>query len=216
MKLQDSVLKNKYNDFSDNELLEMLSEGDEGVIDYLLDKYKNLVRSKAASMHILGADSEDLIQEGMIGLFKAIRDFDPGRDASFITFATLCVSRQMYSAVSASGRKKHLPLNSYISLSRETTDENGAESGVSLEDALTDNNGDNPESLFISKENVDTIENWIETELSSFERQSIELYLTGMNYMEIARVLGRSEKSTDNALNRAKNKIKKLLDESRK
>lgn len=213
MKLQDSALKNKYSGLSDAELLEMLNEGDDGVTDYLLEKYKNLVRSRAKSMHILGADSEDLIQEGMIGLFKAIRDYDSGRDASFITFATLCVSRQMYSAVSASGRKKHFPLNSYISLSQGTMDENGNESGASLEDAISNDNSDNPEALVISKENMDTIESWIETELSPLERQSLDLYLTGMNYVEIAKVLGRDEKSTDNALNRAKNKLKKLIKE---
>jgi len=214
LKLQDSDLKSKYSDYSDNELLEMLNEGDEGVTEFLLDKYKNLVRSKAKSMHILGADSDDLIQEGMIGLFKAIRDYDAGRDASFYTFATLCVSRQMYTAVTASGRNKHMPLNTYISLYSGFKDESGNESNVSLEETIADADDDNPESMIISKENVETIERWIESELSSFERQSLELYLTGMNYIEIARVLGRDEKSTDNALNRAKNKIKKLLDKN--
>lgn len=192
----------------------MLNEGDTGVTEFLLDKYKNLVRSKAASMHILGADTDDLIQEGMIGLFKAIRDYDSGRDASFFTFATLCVSRQMYTAVSASGRNKNMPLNTYTSLYSKIKDDDGNELGVSLGETIANTGEENPEAMVISRENVDRIEHWIETELSSFERQALELYLTGMNYSEIARVLGRDEKSTDNALNRAKNKIKKLLNEN--
>lgn len=211
MKLQGSDLKSKYNGYSDNELLEMLRDGDDGVTDYLLDKYKNLVRSKAKSMFILGADSDDLIQEGMIGLFKAIRDYDCGRDASFSTFANLCVSRQMYTAVNASGRSKHIPLNTYISFYSAIKDESGADTNVSLEDTLVSEKNGNPENEVISRENVEMIENLMETELSGFERQALDLYLTGMGYVEIARVLGRDEKSTDNALNRAKNKLKKCL-----
>lgn len=211
MKLQDSDLKNKYEELSDTELLELLRDGDEKVTDYILDKYKYLVKSKAKSMYILGADSEDLIQEGMIGLFKAIRDYDCGRDASFMTFADLCISRQMYNAVSASGRKKHMPLNTYISLSETVKDEDGIDINVSFGDSIANDLVENPEALVIAKENVEAIENWIDEELSQFEKQALELYLTGMNYVHIAKVLGRDEKSTDNALNRAKNKIKKRV-----
>lgn len=213
MKLQDSDLKSKYEECSDDELIEMLRDGDQKVTEFLLDKYKNLVKSKAKSMHILGADADDLIQEGMIGLFKAIRDYDLGRDASFSTFANLCVSRQIYTAVSASGRNKHKPLNTYISFYSNIHDEDGDVIDVSLEDTLIGENSVNPESMLISKENVEEIENWIEDELSGLEKQALELYLTGMGYVEIAKVLGRDEKSTDNALNRAKNKIKKLHEE---
>lgn len=216
MKLQDNDLKNKYTDLSDGELFERLNDGDEGVIEFLLDKYKNLVRSKANSMNILGADTDDLIQEGMIGLFKAIKDYDPGRDASFFTFATLCVTRKMYSAVKAYGRDKNIPLNSYTSIYSSITDDDGNETNVSLGETLSNSGDENPEAVIIARETVDTIMNWIETELSSFEKEALELYLTGLNYVQIAKVLGRDEKSTDNALNRAKNKIKKLLDESRK
>ena len=117
MKKFSSVEKKEiYSELSDELLIESLRDGDEDVVEYLMDKYKNLVRSKAKSMFILGADTEDLIQEGMIGLFKAVRDYDLGRDASFYTFADLCISRQMYTAVQSSNRKKHMPLNSYISL----------------------------------------------------------------------------------------------------
>ena len=210
MKLQDRDLKSKYEGVSDEELILRLHEGEEGVTEYILNKYKNLVRSKAKSMYILGADSEDLIQEGMIGLFKAMRDYDYGRDASFLTFADLCISRQMYTAVTASGRKKHMPLNTYISLSSKD-DSNDEESGrFSLEETLVFDS-DNPERIVIDRENVEDIEHFIDTELSSFEKEVLDLYLTGMSYTNIAKVLSKDEKSTDNALQRAKSKLKKKL-----
>lgn len=208
MKSQDSVLTDKYEAFSDEELICRLRDGESEINEYILNKYKNLVRAKAKTMYILGADSEDLIQEGMIGLFKAVKDYDPGRDASFLTFAELCVSRQMYTAVTASGRKKHLPLNSYISIYAGEDSEEGT---PSVAETVSAGNDSNPEELVIDKENVERIEKLIETELSAFERQTIELYLIGMNYTEIARVLGKDEKSTDNALQRAKAKIKKQM-----
>ncbi|MCR4934103.1 MAG: RNA polymerase sporulation sigma factor SigH [Lachnospiraceae bacterium] len=208
--MQDRDLKSKYEGVTDEELILRLHEGEEGVTEYILNKYKNLVRSKAKSMYILGADSEDLIQEGMIGLFKAMRDYDYGRDASFLTFADLCISRQMYTAVTASGRKKHMPLNTYISLSSKD-DSNDEESGrFSLEETLVFDS-DNPERIVIDRENVEDIEHFIDTELSSFEKEVLDLYLTGMSYTSIAKVLSKDEKSTDNALQRAKSKLKKKL-----
>lgn len=198
----------KYEQATDEELIHRLRGGEEAVMDYICDKYKNLVRSKAKSMYILGGDGEDLIQEGMIGLFKAVRDYDSGRDASFYTFADLCISRQMYTAVQASQRQKHIPLNSYVSLYGDTS-EQGEER--KLLEALTDRSGLNPEELFLDKERVAYLQKIIENELSSFEKQVLDLYMTGMSYTQIAKVLGRDEKSTDNALQRLKGKIKKLL-----
>lgn len=192
---------------SDEELIVRLRDGEEQITDYIMDKYKNLVRSKAGSMYILGGDRDDLIQEGMIGLFKAIRDYDCGRDASFFTFAELCISRQMYSAVQAAGRMKHIPLNSYISLYQ--TGEHGEEEKKIL-DILADN-GLNPEDLVIDKENVESLEKQIDKELSNFEKQVLELYMTGMSYSQIAKVLGRDDKSTDNALQRLKTKIRRMI-----
>ncbi|MDE6975098.1 MAG: sigma-70 family RNA polymerase sigma factor, partial [Lachnospiraceae bacterium] len=119
------MLKKNYEDCGDEELILRLRDGEEAITDYIMDKYKNLVRSKAKSMYILGADRDDLIQEGMIGLFKAVRDYDAGRDASFFTFADLCVSRQMYTAIQAAGRQKHTPLNTYISLYAGSTEQDG-------------------------------------------------------------------------------------------
>ena len=194
---------------SDEILIDRLRDGESSIMDYIMDKYKYLVRSKAKSMYILGADTEDLIQEGMIGLFKAVRDYDCGRDASFFTFAELCISRQIYTAVQAAQRQKHLPLNSYISLSGEGHDTDTA--GGDPEELLSTGQGSDPESLFLDKERMEYLEAQIEKELSAFEKQVLDLYLTGMSYSEIARVLGRDEKSTDNALQRVKTKIRKIL-----
>ncbi len=201
----------KYQNDSDEMLIERLRDGERDITDFIMNKYKNLVRSKAKSMYILGADTEDLIQEGMIGLFKAIRDYDAGRDASFYTFAELCISRQMYTAVQASNRKKHMPLNSYISL--YSTNENGEQSGEEFINFLGFETQKNPEQLLIDKENMISLERKIDEELSSFEKQVLDLHLTGMSYSQIARVLGRDEKSTDNALQRIKNKIRKVIAE---
>ena len=161
-------------------------------------------------MFILGADNEDLIQEGMIGLFKAVRDFDPGRDASFYTFAELCISRQMYTAVQASKRQKHLPLNSYVSLDSKAVLPDDRE-GPPLAELLADRAELNPEELVLDRERVEYLEGIIDRELSDFEKQVLDLYLTGMSYSQIAKVLGREEKATDNALQRLKGKIRKML-----
>ncbi len=201
----------EYEKLSDEQLIDRLRGGEGEISEYICEKYKNLVRSKAKSMFILGGDTEDLIQEGMIGLFKAVRDYDSGRDASFYTFAELCISRQLYTAVQAAGRKKHLPLNSYVSLyGNEDGEKKGKEQEELLEE-ISDSARLNPEELFLDRERTKYLENAIEKELSPFEKQVLDLYLTGMSYSEIARVLGREEKSTDNALQRLKGKIRKVL-----
>ena len=168
-----------YRQYSDEELIVRLRDGESGITEYLMNKYKNLVRSKAKSMYILGADNDDLIQEGMIGLFKALRDYDSGRDASFLTFADLCVSRQMYTAVQASRRQKHIPLNTYISLygSVSTNYEGEQEELVNV---LAAHESQSPEEVVIDRENVVWLEKAIEQELSNFEKQVLDLYLTGM------------------------------------
>ncbi|MBE5871501.1 MAG: RNA polymerase sporulation sigma factor SigH [Lachnospiraceae bacterium] len=207
-------MEKQYDDFTDEELILRLRDGEGAVTDYIMNKYKNLVRSKAKTMYILGGDSDDLIQEGMIGLFKAVRDFDPGRDASFFTFADLCIMRQMYTAIQSYGRKKHSPLNFYTSLyeNMANKEKGGEDAGEApLMDIMASEEENNPESLLIDKENVENIERIIQRELSVFEKQVLDLYITGMNYTEIARVLGKDEKSTDNALQRLKTKLKKYL-----
>ncbi|MCM1024986.1 MAG: RNA polymerase sporulation sigma factor SigH [Roseburia sp.] len=205
----------KYADYehcTDDELIDRLRRGETSITDYICDKYKNLVRSKAKSMFILGADNDDLIQEGMIGLFKAVRDYDMGRDASFYTFAELCISRQMYTAVQAAKRQKHLPLNSYVSLDSGGELFGGEErEEPNLGEVLANRAERNPEEVFLDKERVAWLEKTIEEELSDFERQVLDLYMTGMSYTEIAKVLGRDGKATDNALQRLKAKIRKIL-----
>lgn len=205
------AMQKQYETYTDEELLCRLRDGEDAITDYIMDKYKNLVRSKAKSMYILGADSEDLIQEGMIGLFKAVRDYDSGRDASFFTFADLCISRQMYTAVQASGRQKHAPLNSYISLYSHIGSPEGESEEAELLNILSSKSDLSPEELMIDKENVESLERTIDRELSSFEKQVLDLYLTGMSYGQIAKVLGRDDKSTDNALQRIKGKLKKAI-----
>lgn len=200
-----------YGQYSDEELIVRLRDGESSITEYLMNKYKNLVRSKAKSMYILGADSDDLIQEGMIGLFKALRDYDSGRDANFLTFADLCVSRQMYTAVQASRRQKHIPLNTYISLYGNVNTDREGEQEELVNVLAVQHAGQSPEEVVIDRENVVQLEKAIEQELSGFEKQVLDLYLTGMGYQQIAKVLGRDDKSTDNALQRIKTKLKKRL-----
>ncbi len=205
-------MKSVYENLKDEELITLLRGGELEVMDYLMDKYKNLVRSRAKSMYILGADTEDLIQEGMIGLFKAVRDYDFGRDAGFYTFAQLCISRQIYTAVQASGRKKHMPLNTYVSF-YSTASEAGEEgTPVELSNVLSSEEK-NPEEALIAQENVEYIEKIIQSELSILERQVMDLYLTEIGTVEISKILGIDEKSADNALQRAKTKIRKAMKE---
>jgi RNA polymerase sporulation-specific sigma factor len=204
-------MSNIYEGKSDEELIDRLREGDSGITDYIMEKYKNLVRKNAKTMFILGADNDDLIQEGMIGLFKAIRDYDSGRDASFYTFADLCISRQIYKAVQASNREKHAPLNTYISLYTNMAGDQNDEAPIELLNLLESEAYDNPEQIVIDQENVANIEAIIDKELSSFEKQVLDLYITGMSYSQIAKVLSRDEKSTDNALQRLKTKLRKAV-----
>ncbi len=199
-----------YTDLSDEELIIALRDGDGKVIDYIIEKYKELVRKKAGSMFILGADKEDLIQEGMIGLYKAVRDYDAGRDASFYTFADLCVSRQMYKAVEAQNRKKHAPLNSYVSIYEDETGKGDAGEVANIPELLSQA-GMSPEDVVIDKEQTERLEQKIYDSLSDFERKVFNLRLTGLEYTDIARILGRDEKSTDNALSRIKVKVRKIL-----
>jgi len=201
-----------YDSYSDDELILRLRDGEHEITDYLMNKYKNLVRHHARSMYMLGADSDDLIQEGMIGLFKALRDYDIGRDASFQTFAELCINRQMYTAVEASRRKKHQPLNSYVSYNSDelaTEDETGTyRADPELLSVLASLSDKSPEDAWIDRENFEILEKKIEERLSAFERSVLDLYLTGMGYAQIAKILGRDEKSTDNALQRIKKKLR--------
>ena len=199
-----------YDGIADEDLILRLREGEEQIMDYIISKYKNLVRSLSKRLYILGADYDDLLQEGMIGLFKAVKDYDPGRDASFYTFAELCINRQLYKAVQASNREKHSFLNQYISL-YSTSSMTGDEDGFDLLETLEDGRHVNPETVVIDSENLQALEKQINEELSEFEHEVLDLYLTGMPYKEIAAVLKKTDKATENALQRAKGKIKKIV-----
>ncbi len=197
--------------YTDEEIIENVREGEAAGMDELFERYKNVVRSIASTMYLIGGENEDLIQAGMIGLFKAVQEYDPGRDASFGTFARLCITRQIYSAVKASGRKKHIPLNTYVSLYEETKDEDESGRSVEVQDMLRASDTTEPEQVVLSNEKSGEIERVIEEELSAFEKNVLELYVTGMSYSEIADVLGKNEKSTDNAIQRIRGKLKKYL-----
>lgn len=193
----------KYQFFSDEELILRYKKGDNDVGEYVLNKYKPLVRKHANTMYLIGGETEDLIQEGMIGLFKAMRDFDINKNRTFFSFADLCISRQMYSAVEASNRKKHIPLNNYISFSQSDDD-----SGYRMEDVLeSDENSVNPEKILIQKEVISDFYKELRNNLSEFENKVLELYLEGENYVSIAQVLNKSPKSIDNALQRIRQKL---------
>lgn len=197
----------KYAGVTDEQLLERLRGGEEEVMDYILEKYKYLVRKRAKDMYMIGADGEDLIQEGMIGLFKAVRDYDGTRQASFGSFADLCVSRQMYSAVRASNRMKHMPLNTYISLyARADGREAGCEDAVLIEQ-LHSLRVDDPENAVIAAENVNELRTHLLKCLSKLELEVMLLYLAGNDYAQIARMTGKTPKSVDNALHRARVKM---------
>ena len=198
---------NELRTISDEELLRQIHGGSDDAMECLLEKYRDIVRKEARKFFLAGGDEEDLIQEGMIGLFKAVRDYQPDKDATFQTFASICVDRQIYNAIQSSNRQKHQPLNSYVSLS---------EQGGENEEHLGDTWVENPESIIIDQENVENLEQEITTTLSPMENQVLEYYLAGNGYGEIAELMGKTPKSIDNALRRIRTKIKEQLEQLRK
>lgn len=203
-------MNNDYSNYTDEELIVRIHDGETEITDYILTKYKNLVMKNVNSMYILGGDSDDLIQEGMIGLFKAVKDYDPGRDASFLTFASICVSRHLYTVIENASRKKHVPLNQYVSLYVNSGNGDDLRENE-LIDGIEAVSFDTPETSLVNKEILSEIENIIDTELSSLEKDVFKLHLAGYDYVTIAKILGRDPKSTDNALQRGKGKIKKAI-----
>lgn len=204
----------KYDGISDEELLSRFRAGEQDIIDYIMEKYKNLVRKNAKAMYLLGGDSEDLIQEGMIGLFKAVRDYRMDKETSFYSFADLCISRQMYSAVTADRRMKHMPLNTYISLYAKQENDIYGDNAAELIEQLHSLYIDNPETLVISQENANILQEKLENNLSKFEQEVIVLYLAGNNYTQIAKLMDRTPKSIDNALQRIRTKMTHILNKS--
>ena len=196
-----------YDTMTDEQLIHRLRAGEKEITDYIMDKYKFLVKKKAKAMFLLGGENDDLIQEGMIGLFKAVQDYDETQGTSFYSFADLCVSRQMYTAIEASKRQKHIPLNSYISLYDEGEDQPLIESIQSMRDR-------NPEEMFLDKEYTEMIKAELEKNLSDLESRVFYLHMQGIDYHTIVKLLDKSSKSVDNALQRIKNKIEKIIEKS--
>ena len=195
-----------YEKMTDEQLIAALRKGESEIMDFIMEKYKYLVRKKAKAMFLLGGENDDLIQEGMIGLFKAVRDYDSEQGTSFASFADLCISRQMYSAIKASQRQKHMPLNSYISLYEqgEDTQEEKQQPLIETIQTMKDNN---PEELFLNKEYLQMIEQELKQRLSDLENRVLHLHLLGIDYQTIAKLLDKSPKSIDNALQRIKAKM---------
>ena len=193
---------------SDEEVVELARQGDNDAQEYLIGKYKNFVRAKARSYFLIGADKEDIIQEGMIGLYKAIRDYRPDKLSSFRAFAELCITRQIITAIKTATRQKHIPLNSYISLNKPIYDE---DSDRTLLDVISGTRVTDPEELVISQEDFDDIEAKMGEILSSLEWNVLMYYLEGKSYQDIAAGLDRHVKSIDNALQRVKRKLERYL-----
>jgi len=200
---------NGYQVLVDEEVVESAREGDDEALEYLINKYRNFVRAKARSYFLIGADREDIIQEGMIGLYKAIRDFKLDKLSSFRAFAELCITRQIITAIKTATRQKHIPLNSYVSLNKPIYDE---DSDRTLLDVISGSKITDPEELIISREEFDDIEEKMGEILSSLEWKVLMSYLEGKSYQEIAEDLKRHVKSIDNALQRVKRKLERYLE----
>lgn len=203
------VMLSGYDVISDEDIVEAVREGDSGALEYLINKYRNFVRAKARSYFLIGADREDIVQEGMIGLYKAIRDFKGDKLSSFKAFAELCITRQIITAIKTATRQKHIPLNSYVSLDKPIYDE---DSDRTLLDVICGTTVSDPEELIINQEEFVGLEDKMSEILSDLERKVLMLYLDGRSYQEIAVDLRRHVKSIDNALQRVKRKLERYLE----
>ena len=195
---------------ADEQIVSLAQDADGAALEYLLNKYKNFVRTKARSYFLIGADHEDIVQEGMIGLYKAIRDYKAEKLSSFRAFAELCVTRQIITAIKTATRQKHIPLNSYISLNKPIYEE---DSDRTLLDVITEEGLSNPEDMLIDREDLSLIEGRIGQMLSDLEKEVLVRYMEGKSYVEIADEMHRHVKSIDNALQRIKRKLLKYLEE---
>lgn len=196
-------MNKSYDELSDNEIIKLIRDNNDDAMEYMLKKYSGVVKKEIRTVYLIGAEMDDLAQEGMIGLFKAIRDYDQEKGASFHTFATLCVRRQINTAISASNRKKHTPLNNSIPIYYENDDE---EYNM-LSDFEARNAEFNPENLILIKEQHDMMLEEIKNALSKMEKMVFDMYLEGLSYADIAKSLGKTEKSVNNSLQRIRSKL---------
>lgn len=202
--------RSDYANYSDEELIVLSRRGDDTALDVLIGKYIGLVRQKAFRYFLVGADKEDLLQEGLIGLFKATRDYDEGHNVPFYSFAETCVKRQLATAIKAATRLKHGPLNNSVSLSQPLFDD---DNDTALMDVIGRDSLPNPEEIVINRERFDVLGEKIGRLLSKFERQVLTCYLQGRTYQEIALLLEKPQKAIDNALQRIKHKIERIAEE---
>ncbi len=204
-------ITNKFNDLTDEQIVSLIKQGDEKALAYLLEKYKELVNMKVGRYFIIGAEREDVIQEGMIGLFKAIKNFDAGKQNSFKSFANICIERQLITAIKSSNRQKHIPLNSYLSLNMSAYDNND-ENSVELIDTFNNKLVEDPLETIMKKEYYQEVENAVTKSLSKFEKQVLDRFIKGESYVTIAKQLDSPVKSIDNAIQRIRKKaIKNML-----
>lgn len=197
-----------FNKCSDETLIDIYRKGDEAAIEVLFERYKDIVRKKAKAMYLAGGDSDDLIQEGMIGLYKAVRDYDDTKEAAFKTFASMCINRQLINAVTVSNRKKNMPLNTYVSFDMPAYPDEDNE--TRLVDILKPESEQNPEKLFIDREYSDSFKKKLFDRLSNFEKQVLQLYMEDNDYRQIAMLLGKTPKSIDNAIQRIRAKANSI------
>jgi len=200
-----------YGILPDEELVAAWRGGDERAAEMLIERYKNMVRMKSRPYFLIGADREDLVQEGMIGLYKAVRDYSSGHEMSFRSFADMCVHRQIITAIKRATRKKHTPLNTYVSIYRNEDEERERP----LIDTMQTVRTENPEELFISRESLEGMRGMLEDMLSPLEKRVLDLFLDGRSYQEISEIIGRGTKTVDNALQRIKKKLEVYLDKNR-
>ncbi len=201
----------KYENIPDEQLIRRLRDGESAIMDYIISKYKYLVIRAAKAIYLIGGENDDLIQEGMIGLFKAVRDFDTNQETSFYSFAELCISRQMYTAIKLSQRQKHMPLNSYVSLYDIKKSDYDDKQSPLIEQLEIETNS-NPEELFLDKERMQMLVEELNERLSDMERRVLHLHLQGEDYRSIAELLDKSPKSIDNALQRIRQKMRTILE----
>ena len=200
----------KYNNLTDEEIIYQIKQGDESALVYLLEKYKDIVNAKVGKYFIIGAEREDVIQEGMIGLFKAIKDFNPEKQNTFKSFANICVERQLITAIKSSNRQKHMPLNSYLSLNTAAYDNND-ENSVELIDTFDSKTVEDPLETIMKEEYYNEIQNAVNKSLSKFEKQVLDRFIKGESYVTIAKRLDSPVKSVDNAIQRIRKKAIKNM-----
>ena len=204
-------MNNNYNNMSDDELLELINKKDTDALDFLICKYKDLVNSKVNKYFIIGAEKEDIVQEGLIGLYKAIKDYKPDKQNSFKSFANLCIERQLITAIKSSNRQKHMPLNSYLSLNMTAFENEDGNNDTQIVDVLENTVIEDPLDTITKKEYFSSVENVIDSSLSDFEKKVLNRYVQGESYVKIAERLEAPVKSVDNAIQRIRKKTAKNI-----